>query len=153
MKEVYVKGLNTPFVLGRFSKSNFINSLIICFFNVNIAMEPIMFEPHVLDLVRAATGWKDYTLQDALAVSEKIIQLARVFNIKQGLTPEDDTPSPRLLEPPVDGPSEGITMKQVYKGLLSAYYRIMGWDEKTGKPLKSTLENVGLGYCYKDIYP
>ncbi len=152
-KEVYVKGIAAPFVFGRFAKSNFINCLVMCFFNVNICMAPIMFEPHVLDLFRASTGQKDYTLQDSLTLSEKIIHLARAFNIKHGLTPEDDSPSPKLLEPPTDGPAEGITMKPVYKGLLSAYYRVMGWDEKTGKPLKRTLENLGLGYCNKDLYP
>jgi aldehyde:ferredoxin oxidoreductase len=153
VKEVYIKGVEAPFVFEKFSKSNFINSLILCYFNVNITMAPILFEPHILDLLRAATGWKDYTLQESLTLSERIMNLARVFNIKHGLTPEDETPSPRMLAPPRDGPAQGVTMKQAYKGLLSAYYSFMGWDERTGKPLKSTLENLGLGYCYKDIYP
>jgi len=31
-------------------------------------------------------------------------------------------------------------------------YRLLGWDEKTGKPLKSTLKKVGLEEYIKDIW-
>jgi aldehyde:ferredoxin oxidoreductase len=151
--EVHIKGLPMPFLISRASKRHFVDCLVLCHFNVNLMTPPVTFEPYILDLVRAATGWEDFNLEEALTVSERIINLARVFNIKHGLTPDDDWPSPRMLEPPKDGPAKGVTLKPNYKGLLMAYYKVMGWDEKTGKPLKSTLKRLGLEYCAKDIYP
>jgi len=32
------------------------------------------------------------------------------------------------------------------------YYRLSGWDEKTGKPWRTTLERVGLEDEIKDIW-
>jgi aldehyde:ferredoxin oxidoreductase len=36
--------------------------------------------------------------------------------------------------------------------MLDDYYRQMGWDEKTGKPLPETLERLGLGEAIEDIW-
>jgi len=122
---VHVRGL-MPFPISRASKRHFVDSLILCHYNINLLMPPITFEPYILDLVRAATGWKDFTLKEALTFSERITNLARVFSIRHGLRPEDEWPSPRMLEPLEDGPAAGLTLKPYYKGLLEAYYRVMG---------------------------
>jgi aldehyde:ferredoxin oxidoreductase len=36
--------------------------------------------------------------------------------------------------------------------MVKQYYRLMGWDEKTGKPWRSTLTSVGLGHIADDIW-
>lgn len=148
---VPIRGL-VPIPISRVSKRHFIDSLVLCHFNVNLMTPPITFEPYVLDLIRAATGWEDYTIEEAFTVSERISTLARAFNLRHGLKPEDEWPSPKMLEPLKDGPLAGITLQPYFKGLLEAYYRVMGWDERTGKPLKSTLRRLGLDYVIKDLY-
>jgi aldehyde:ferredoxin oxidoreductase len=36
--------------------------------------------------------------------------------------------------------------------MLDNYYRILGWDIKTGKPLPETLEKLGLDHVIQDIW-
>jgi aldehyde:ferredoxin oxidoreductase len=35
--------------------------------------------------------------------------------------------------------------------MVENYYRLMGWDPKTGKPLPETLEKLGLRELIKDL--
>jgi len=102
--------------------------------------------------VAAVTGW-DFTPEEALLVGERIVNLERVFNIRHGLTPEDDyNVSPRIVEAPPSGKAAGKAMAPYVKWMVMEVYRLMGWDEKTGKPLISTLKKVGLEDCIEDIW-
>jgi aldehyde:ferredoxin oxidoreductase len=38
----------------------------------------------------------------------------------------------------------GKTLAPHFDGMLRGYYREMGWDERTGKPLGETLERLGI---------
>lgn len=112
--------------------------------------------PGVLNLmaesISAATGW-DYSVEDVLATGERTMQLERAFNIRQGLTPEDDYNVPaRLIEAPADGKAAGVSMKPYLRGMINEYYRLMGWEERTGKPYKATLEKFGLKDVVKELW-
>jgi len=64
-----------------------------------------------------------------------------------GLTAEDDINiSPRITEPaPADaGPAAGKSIKPYLEGWVRDYYENLGWDRKTGKPLRSTLKKLDL---------
>jgi len=102
--------------------------------------------------VNAVTGW-DFTPEEALMLSERLVNLERVFNVRRGLTPADDYDvSPRLVEAPPSGKAKGKAMAPYVKGMVMEYYRLSGWDEKTGKPWRTTLERVGLEDEIKDIW-
>ncbi len=36
--------------------------------------------------------------------------------------------------------------------MLDIYYREMGWDRTTGKPLPETLKKLGLAYVISDLW-
>jgi aldehyde:ferredoxin oxidoreductase len=36
--------------------------------------------------------------------------------------------------------------------MVRTYYKLMGWDEETGKPLPETLRTLGLEHVTKDIW-
>jgi len=59
---------------------------------------------------------------------------------------------PRFLEPPPKGPGKEHDIRKHVKWMVKKYYRLMGWDEKTGKPLRSTLRRLGLDFIIKDLY-
>ena len=64
-----------------------------------------------------------------------------------GLTADDDIKvSPRLAEPaPADaGPAAGKAIGPYIEGWVRDYYEELGWDRRTGKPLRSTIEKLGL---------
>jgi aldehyde:ferredoxin oxidoreductase len=127
-------------------KREFGETLGTCGFTRGMPLSPI-----ILEALEAVTGRK-FSLEEALTVGERIINLARAFNIRHGLKPEDDEISPRHYEPPPNGAAKGVTIEPYYNGMLLEYYRIRGWDEKTGKPLRSTLKRLGLDYAAKDIW-
>lgn len=96
------------------------------------------------DILSATTGW-DYTREELLEVGERLMHLERAFNVRQGLIPKDDWNVPeRLIGAPIDGPGKGASIKPYLKGMVEEYYRLMVWDEKTGKPWRRTLKRFGL---------
>ena len=95
----------------------------------------------------ATTGWEDLTPEELLKVGHRVLTLERIFNMEHGLTAEDDYKlSPRLTDPaPADaGPAAGLGIAPYIEGWVGDYYVTMGWERKTGKPLLSTLKNLGL---------
>ena len=102
--------------------------------------------------INAATGW-DLKPEDVFRVGLRTMHLERAFNIRHGLKPEDDwTATPRLVDPPLDGPAKGKSIKPHLVGMVKEYYRLMGWDEITGKPWRSTLRAAGLDDVAKDLW-
>lgn len=100
---------------------------------------------HSMMAVRAVTGWEDFDEEEALLLGERMMNLERVCNIRNGLTKEDDfNIGPRLLEPPKEGRAKGLTIKPFLPAMIDEYYELMGWDVKTGKPLRGTLEKLQL---------
>jgi len=59
----------------------------------------------------------------------------RRFNIREGLTPDDDTLSPRLFDQNLED-GNGITRDEL-KTMVKDYYKIRGWSDKGVPPEKS----------------
>lgn len=94
--------------------------------------------------LNAVTGW-DYTLDEAMTTGRRIVNALRVFNLRHGLDPRLERPSPRYGSVPVDGPAAGKGIMERWDDMLRLYYGRMGWDPATGKPLPETLDGLGLG--------
>lgn len=103
------------------------------------------------DLIKASTGW-DYTAEEAHNVGFLVVNLLRVFNLRHGITADLDAPSPRYSSSPTDGPHQGKAMQPVWREMVQNYYRLMGWDIETSRPLPETLRKLGLEYVVKDIW-
>jgi aldehyde:ferredoxin oxidoreductase len=98
-------------------------------------------------LLEAATGWRLST-EDVLTIGRRAANRLRVFNLRHGIPPGMDRPSPRYASAPVDGPVQGKSAMPVWDDMLKMYYEKMGWDER-GVPLPDTLRALGLA----DIVP
>lgn len=101
--------------------------------------------------VGAVTGW-GFSLEEAMEVGRRIVNLLRVFNIRHGHSAEMDAPSPRYGSTPVDGPSQGKNIMVYWNELRSKYYELMGWDRETGKPLPDTLRHLGLEHTIPRLW-
>ncbi len=101
--------------------------------------------------VAAVTGW-DFTVQDAKIIGFRIANLMRAFNIRHGHTPDMEKPSLRYGSTPKDGPLKGKSILSHWDEMIDNYYKLMGWDRKTGKPLPETLERFGLKDVVKDLW-
>ncbi len=103
-----------------------------------------------VDLIAMATGW-DFGVNEFRKTGERVVNLARAFNIREGLTPTDDSLPKRLLEDPLpEGPAAGHVSNP--GALLDAYYEFRGWDKETGKPTRDKLEELDLQELIADLW-
>ncbi|MFH1639933.1 MAG: aldehyde ferredoxin oxidoreductase C-terminal domain-containing protein [Chloroflexota bacterium] len=116
-----------------------------CTFTTRVPLQLIM------NAVNAATGW-GMTPKEAKDVGYRATNVLRAFNLRHGLTVDLERPSPRWSVAPVDGPAKGITIDPHWDAMLDNYYKLMGWDKKTGKPLPETLKALGLENVAAEIY-
>ena len=98
----------------------------------------------MIETLNNLTG-SDYDMAHALKIGKRVVNLMRMFNIREGLTKEQDSFSLRLGTPPVDGPAVGKSLAPTFERVLQAYYRAAGWDEK-GIPKRELLEELDLGF-------
>jgi len=95
-----------------------------------------------VEMSNAVIGEGFYTDETLLAAGERVYNLEKLFNIKAGLTKNDDTLPKRLLtEPIVEGPSKGE--KSRVAELIPQYYAARGWDAN-GVPTDERLAKLGL---------
>lgn len=104
-----------------------------------------------IDTLNAVTGW-DFTLPEALDVGKRAINLLRIFNFRHGLTKDLEAPSVRYSsESFKEGPGKGISIAPHWDFIRRNYYKQMGWDPETGKPLPQTLTGLGLNDLVPDL--
>jgi len=124
-------------------RGNFIDCLGICMFVSGVQLKT------VADAVSAVTGW-DFTWREAVDVGDRVLNMMRAFNIRHGHTREHNSASPRLLEPPSEGPAKGVSVAPEWDKMVDIYYELMGWD-KAGRPLPETLKRLGLDSVARDL--
>jgi len=76
---------------------------------------------------------------------ERVWNLGRLFNLREGMTAADDyLPELLLTKPHKRGPSAGrLIGKQVFLDKTLEYYSLRGWDEN-GVPTEAKLAELGV---------
>ncbi len=93
-------------------------------------------------LFNSATGF-DLTEEEYLRAGERIWNLIRMFNVREGISRKDDSLPKRMYEPLPDGPTKGNAFtEEMFRGMLDEYYRLRGWNEN-GIPTKTKLKELG----------
>jgi len=87
-----------------------------------------------------------------MLVGRRAVNLARAFNLQQGIGPDLDAPSVRYGSTPLDGIRAGYGIAPHWDKMLRNYYKLMGWDEKTSKPLPETLKALGLDFIILQLW-
>lgn len=104
------------------------------------------------DLMEAVTG-VSYSTDDILKVGERINNLARAFNVREGFTRADDTLPDRLMDEPISGgvsKGHSITRDELTQ-MLDEYYMARGWNVETGAPTPEKLSELGLDYVVEQL--
>jgi len=117
----------------------------------------------VVEAVRAVTGW-DTNAWELWKAAERLVTMARAFNVRQGFTPADDRLPPRMAEPlGPDGPSTGPWSfgpgtkgsghrpgqpidPAAVEAALPLYYEMMGWNPVSGVPRAAKLYELDIGW-------
>lgn len=135
------------FVLGQSIWSTY-NSIGVCNF---VGFPGFPFTAHkIAEVVNAVTGWET-SFHEIIKVGERAINMARLFNLREGLTDKDDTLPERLFQPLPDGPLAGRSVpREQFKEALQLYYELMGWDRNSGVPSRGKLIELGLEWAAPD---
>jgi aldehyde:ferredoxin oxidoreductase len=115
----------------------------VCGFLHDMAMAGDACE-HIANLSSAVTGIS-FTAKDIERIGERVNNLARLFNIREGLTRKDDSMPWRLVNEEIkEGGSKGhLYSQKELDEMLDEYYAARGWD-KSGTPTASKLKELGI---------
>jgi len=96
------------------------DSLHCCKFTIfgGMTVEPLV---KTLNLV---TGW-DFFKEDFLKTGERIFNLKRLYNVREGISRKDDILPPRILNHPRGGGAAKDNLPDLNK-ILNDYYQIRG---------------------------
>ena len=130
---------------GKLTKANedstaFVDSTGICAFPHQLG---VISDELVAGLLYAETGIKEFsTVDNLMEIGERIMNLERLFNLREGFTNKDDIlPNRFLNEPMPTGNAKGQTVN--FEPMRKQYYEVRGWTAK-GVPKESTLKRLSL---------
>jgi aldehyde:ferredoxin oxidoreductase len=119
------------------------NSLSICQF------PPWRFIEYV-ELLNAVTGW-GASMHELVLAAQRTLNLARIFNLREGFKASDDWLPNRFFEPQTTGNlSKTAVDKTELSAAIKTYYGMMGWNEK-GIPRLETLQSLGIGWAHEKM--
>lgn len=109
----------------------------------------ILDYPKIARLIEAVAGFEIKPLE-VQAIGERIVNLERVYNVREGVRKTHDTLPKRFLSEPLEeGASAGHVVE--LEPMLMEYYEVRGWDKDTGIPTREKLEELGLTDIANDL--
>ena len=114
-----------------------LNSLVICNFMLDGGG---MTLTDTLNCFNAVTGWK-WSMKEFMKAGERIFNLQRMINIRDGKGGSYDKMPKRMFQPA----KVGFRREQIppFDSMLKEYYQLRGWNNK-GEPTKEKLVELGL---------
>jgi aldehyde:ferredoxin oxidoreductase len=124
---------------------SFLDSAVLCYFTcfpVGTKLQTLV------NLFSTVTGL-EVVAQDLTHIGERVFNLCRLFNIREGIAKKDDFLPERFTQPLTSGPyiGEAIPVPSFEK-MLSWYYKFRGWDEN-GIPTKEKIKELKLEFVYE----
>lgn len=121
---------------------NLIDSFIVCKFSRGTYYKEL---PDMAKLYTLVTGYET-TPEELKKAGERIQNVAKLFNIREGLGRKDDNLPYKVMHEPIpdEGPSKGAFVTQEELDLLlDDYYESRGWT-KEGVPTREKLKELGM---------
>jgi aldehyde:ferredoxin oxidoreductase len=119
------------------------DSLVMCRFTSERGFGLFLNDAYA-GLVSAVTGW-GMDVPELERIGERIVNLERLFNVREGVRRADDTLPWKVMHEPIPaGPSAGMHCPPAeLDAMLDAYYALRGWDAE-GAPTPERLADLGL---------
>ena len=115
------------------------NALVMCYFVPWNSFEQT-------EIVRAVTGWNTSTFE-LMKVGERIMNMTRIFNLREGFTSDDDRLPDRFFQPHTSGALAETSIDIAkFNEAKKIYYEMMGWD-KNGVPSKIKLDELDISWA------
>jgi aldehyde:ferredoxin oxidoreductase len=84
------------------------------------------------ELLRRVTGWP-VTAEELHRTAQRIVTAKKLFNVREGWTPAEDTLPRRFLS---EASAQAVLPAERLQEMIGAYYRERGWDEYGGVPVE-----------------
>jgi aldehyde:ferredoxin oxidoreductase len=124
-----------------------VESLGVCKYGTLIP--PVLFYEDIVKAFDVTVGIL-ITENQLRAIGERIVNLNRCFNVREGIRRKDDSLPRRLTETPApEGPSKGQVVE--LDQMLDEYYKMRGWRLKDGLPTKRVLQRLDLDDLVTDL--
>ena len=106
----------------------------------------------LLEIIRSATGWRT-TWFELMQVGERSINMARIFNYREGFTSKDDTLPEVFFNNFKGGPLDGklAINKEDFQKALRLRYELMGWNPDIGIPAPAKLIELSLDWLIDEV--
>jgi aldehyde:ferredoxin oxidoreductase len=99
---------------------------------------------HLAEALSGVSG-VEYGVHDVLAVGARAQTLARLFNLREGFSAEDDRLPRRVMQAFESGPLEGKEItEEAFAWAKRRFYELMKWDPETGAPTDACLRELQL---------
>ena len=118
------------------------DSLGMCIFAISPTR--ILTLEEMAGLVSQITGW-NFSSFELMKIGERRNTLMRIYNLREGLTAEDDTLPDRFFDDPIrQGRWRGTVIDRAkFSAMIKSYYLMIGWND-AGIPLTETLYDLNL---------
>lgn len=118
------------------------NSLLLC--------QLALLEPSLVTALYNTVTGRELTPLQLLKIGQRTMTLKRAFNIRCGITAQDDQLPIGILKPFTQGPNEVKTPDLSVQ--LKEFYASSQWDPQTGKPTREVLHQLDLNDVAKDLW-
>jgi aldehyde:ferredoxin oxidoreductase len=111
----------------------------------------ITLSEKVPEILHFVTGM-DFDQSELIQIADRIHNLERSFNIREGLSDKDDILPQRFFNEEIsENNSDGKRIqKESLDKQIQAFYQAMGWD-KHGVPSRSRLNSIGLKFVSENL--
>jgi aldehyde:ferredoxin oxidoreductase len=115
-----------------------------CIF-ATVQMAGVNTPEQMVSLIRLATGWEDYNIEEYDITNERLWTLRRLFNVREGMGRKDDVLPERHFTLPIPtGVKKGMVVsREEFEKELDKFYETRGWDQ-AGIPTTERLKSLGL---------
>jgi len=102
----------------------------------------------VVEYLNAVTGW-DLSADEYLQIGERILNLRKAFNVREGSITDDQRIHPRALgKPPLSkGPLKDVTIDM--ETLQKEYFKIVGWEYPSGNPTPAKMKELNIASLFR----
>ncbi|GLI52932.1 aldehyde ferredoxin oxidoreductase family protein [Thermodesulfovibrio yellowstonii] len=103
------------------------------------------YEEPIISILSSITGI-EYDKAEFLKAGERVFNLEKLFNYREGFRREDDWLPDRFFEDAFTiGPKKGAVLDRAkFRDMLTQYYKERGWDTETTEPTEAKLKKLGL---------
>ena len=125
------------------------DAMIVCWYSVS--WPPIFWVDDFSKVLAFVTGYDGFSdPKDLMKIGERIVNLKRAYNVREGVRRKDDSLPERFTKEPLPaGPAKGEVVDLDL--MLDEYYRLRGWDLETGIPKEETINQLGLAEIAKGL--